>query len=75
MKYDRINAELVPKAALKAKRGSGPSGMDADRWRSILLSNNFGNSPMDLCKAIAKVIKKLCTEKVSHRKLRTIFGM
>ena len=48
---------------------TGTIGMDVDDWRRILLSNNFENVPTDLCKAIAKVIKKLCTEKFSHRNL------
>ena len=39
--------------------------MDADGWRRILCSNNFGNSNVDLRKAIANFIKKLCTESIS----------
>ena len=57
--------EMIRKAAIKTKGGSGPSAMDADGWRRILCSNNFGDANVDLRKAIANFIKKICTEKVS----------
>ena len=63
IKYENINAESVRKAALKTRGGSGPSGMDADGWRRILTSKQFGDSSTDLCKTLANVIKKLCIEK------------
>lgn len=47
------------------KGGSGPSGMDADGWRRILLSHNIRETPTNLCGEIVSVIKKLRTEKVS----------
>ena len=34
--YDDINDSLVLRAAVLTKGGSGPSGIDADSWRSIL---------------------------------------
>lgn len=67
--YVASKVNCYQKVALKKREGSGPSGMNADSWRGILLSNIFWNSPTDLCKVIAKVIKKFCTEKVSHRNL------
>ena len=60
-----IDEEMIKKAAIKTKGGSGPSAMDADRWRRILCSNNFGDTNVDLRKAIASFIKKIFTEKVS----------
>ena len=63
IKFESINAEDIRKAAIKTKGGAGSSGMDADGRRRILVSNNFGNSSNDLCKAFAEVLKKLCTEK------------
>ena len=52
-----------PKAAIKTKGGSGPSGMDADGWRKIILPKSFGVSSNDFYLAFANVTKKICTEK------------
>ena len=43
IKFAGIDEEMVRKAAIKTKGGSGPSAMDADGWRRILCSNNFGD--------------------------------
>ena len=59
IKFENITGESVRKAALKTKGGSGPSAMDAG-WR-ILTSKQFGNSSSDLCKAIVRTARKLCT--------------
>ena len=48
------------KAALKTG-GSGPSPMNAEGWRRILTSKQFGNSSSDLWKAIVRMARKLCT--------------
>ena len=63
--FASIDEEMIRRAAIKTKGGSGPSAMDADGWRRILCSNNFGDANVDLRKAIANFIKKICTEKVS----------
>ena len=52
IKFEKITDELVRKAALKTKGGSGPSAIDAEEWRRILTSKHFGNSSSDLCNAI-----------------------
>ena len=61
IKFDSIDAENVRKAALKTRGGAEPSGLDADGWKRIFASNQFGDSTDDLCKTFAEVIKKLCT--------------
>ena len=43
-KFQSIDEEMIRKAAIRAKGGSGPSGMDADNWYRILASINFGTS-------------------------------
>ena len=48
--------------AIRAKGVSGRSGMDANGWRRILSSNNFGTSSSDLRKAFANVVQTLCTD-------------
>ena len=54
IKFHSIDAESVKKAILKTKGAAGPSGLDADGSKRILISN-------DLCKTFAEVIKKICT--------------
>ena len=58
--YEDIDEDLVKKAAIKTKRGCGPSGLDADNWCRILVSNQFGSSPLELRTAIANFVKRLC---------------
>ena len=61
--FEEIDEEMVKQAALKTRGGSGPSGMDADGWRRIFVSNHYGASSIDLRRAFSEMIKKLCTEK------------
>ena len=56
VKFQSIDEEMIRKAAIITKGGSGPSGMDADGWHRILASNNFGTSSIDLRKAFAKIV-------------------
>ena len=60
-----LDKEMIRKAAIKTNGGSGSSTMDTGGWRRILCSNNFSDTNVDLRKAIANFIKKICTEKVS----------
>ena len=73
VKFETIDGELVRKACMKTRGGSGPSGMDADGWRHILLSKNFGDAPNDLC-TIASVIKKLCTGKLRSNNIEALLA-
>ena len=61
IKFDAIDAVLVKRAAVRIRGGAGPFTIDADWWRRILITKQFGTSFTDLCKAISEVIKKLCT--------------
>ena len=38
---------------------AGPSSLDADDWRRLL--STFGQTPMNLCKLVAKFAKRLAT--------------
>ena len=62
IKYECIDAEVIPNTALRTRGGSGHSRMDADCWRRILTSNSFGQSFTSICMALANVAKKLCVE-------------
>ena len=39
---------MVKNATKKTRGAAGPSGMDADGWRHVLNSGNFGNVGADL---------------------------
>ena len=69
IKFHSIDAESVKNAILKTKGAAGPSGLDANGWIRILISNQFGKSSNDLCKALTEVIKKLCTTDNLARRL------
>ena len=59
VKFQSIDEEVIRKAAIRTKGGSGPSGMDADSWHRILASTNFGISSSDLCNAFCKCSPKI----------------
>ena len=40
--FDSIDETMIFQAAINTRGGSGPSGMDADGWRMILASSQFG---------------------------------
>ena len=66
IKFHSIDAKRVKKAILKTKDTAGLSGLDADGWKRIFTSNQFGNSSSNLCKTFAEVIKKLYTTEDRH---------
>ena len=63
--FEDIDESMVKEAALNTKGGSAPSGLDADGWRKIFVSKSYGTINVDLRRAFANVIKKICTEKLS----------
>ena len=65
VKFEVIDVEMIRKAVMEKRGGSGHSGLDADGWKRILLSKNFGESSSDLCQTLTKVIKKHWTEQLS----------
>ena len=58
--YDSIDSKMVRNVIIKTRASAGPLGLDADSWRRILMSGNFGTSGEDLRIAIADMIKCLC---------------
>ena len=65
VKFEVIDVEMIRKAVMEKRGGSGHSGLDADGWKRILLSKNFGESSSDLRQTLTKVIKKHWTEQLS----------
>ena len=62
--FSNIDEDSIAKAALRTRGTAGPSGLDADGWRRILISKNFGTAGKDLRTAIAKMSRRLCTEEI-----------
>ena len=48
--YEGIDEDLLKKVATKTKGERDQSGLDADNWRRILVSNRFGSSTLELSK-------------------------
>ena len=65
--FDGINEELVGKAAIRTKGGSGPSGLDDDEWRKMLTSKSFDSCLLNLRNAIADFIKHICINKIEFQ--------
>ena len=61
IRFHNIDESSIAKAALRTKGAAGPSGMDADGWRRILVSKNYGSVGKDLRTEIAKMTQNLCT--------------
>ena len=62
--FNNIDEASIAKAANRTRGAAGPSGLDADAWRRILISKNYGNTGKDLRSAVAKMTQKLCTREV-----------
>jgi len=72
--FEVIDEDLVLKAARHTEGGSGPSGLDADGWRKPLVSKVYGDAGNDLRKALAKVIRAMCTEEVEDSSLTSFLA-
>ena len=62
--FTNIDEDSIAKAALKTRGAAGPSGQDADSWKRVLVSKNFGKVGKDLRTAIAKMSIRLCTKDI-----------
>ena len=62
--FEDIDESLIAKAAIRTKGAAGPSGLDSDGWRRLLISKNYGVIGKDLRTAIAEMAKNLCINKV-----------
>ena len=67
--YEEIDENMILKAAKITEGGSGPSGMDADGWRKVIVSKVYGDVRNDLRKSLAQTVRKMCTEHVSDNSL------
>ena len=72
--FDIIDDKMVFVAAKITCGGSGPSGMDADGWRRILISHDYSDAGSDLRKAIASLIKMICIREVNDQSLTPLMA-
>ena len=63
--FTNIDESSIAKAAMRTRGAAGPSGMDADGWRRILISKNYGAAGKELRTAIAKMTQALCTKEIA----------
>ena len=54
IEFESIDEAMILRATTDTKCASGPSGMDADGWRRILASSQFGTASLDLRKVLLK---------------------
>ena len=64
VRFSNIDEGSIAKASLRTRGAAGASGMDADSWRRILVSKNYGKTGKDLRTAIAKMAQKLCKDEL-----------
>jgi hypothetical protein len=62
--FQNITESTIMDAALQMKGSSGPSGLDADGWRRILVSKNFATAGKDLRCALATFAQKVSTVEI-----------
>ena len=64
--YDNMDESLILKAAVLTKRGSGPSGLDADGQRKILISRSFGRVSSELHRMFTLFVKRLWLDELRN---------
>jgi len=74
IKFETIDEEMVRRAASRTKGSASPSSLDANGWCRILTPNSYGASSSDLCKTLALIIKRLCTEKVNSKSIEALLA-
>ena len=63
--FQNIDEGSIAKAATRTKGAAGPSGLDANGWRRMLISKNFGTAGKELRTAIANFTRSLCTIEIN----------
>lgn len=65
--YDRIDSDMVRETMKKTRCSTGPSVLDAEGWRRILVWRNFNKSGEHLRKTIADLTKRLYQYKIGKQ--------
>ena len=64
--FDSINGETIRTSTLNTKGSAGPSGLDSEGWRRILISRVFGKNGEELCNSVSRLAKQLATKLIEH---------
>ena len=67
--FEKLNASMVRKPAMKTHGSLGPSGLDSNKWRKLLTA--FRSSSIDLCKTDDKLAIRIAT---SHMTFLLLFN-
>ena len=67
--FESITPEIIRKCALQTQGAVGPSGVDAMHYRCFCTA--FGEKSNDLCSALARFAKRLCTSYVDPAGIMT----
>eukprot|EP00794_Sanderia_malayensis_P014696 gene14696-biopygen11793 len=59
--FENLDDSIILKAAMQTRDSSGPSGLDAEGWRRILVSKSFGNIVQNLRNSLASFARKICS--------------
>ena len=59
--FESITESTIANSALRTKGSSGPSGLDTDGWKRILVSKNFWTAGHKLRADLAKFARKIST--------------
>ena len=62
--FRNIDENAIAKAAMKTRGAAGPSGLDAEGWRRILISKNYGSDGKALRTAIARMTQVISTKEI-----------
>ena len=65
--YDRIDSDMVRETMKKTRCSTGPSVLDAEGWRRILVWRNINKSGEHLRKTIADLTKRLYQYKIGKQ--------
>ena len=67
--FEELYESNIVKAALRTKGSAGPSGLDAEGWRRMLISKTFVNETVNLRSSVALMAKHLCTNEIKTKYL------
>ena len=70
--FNDIDEQLIHRTALYTMGSGGPSGVDADVFKRILISRNFAKEGKELREEIAFLTRKLLTEHVNPEALQPL---
>ena len=60
--FHDLDKSVIARAASRTKGAAGPSGMDAESWKRIILSKSFGKESDQLQTSLAKLARTLCVQ-------------